>query len=99
MLLEPILRIATASPIATTSRMMITSDRSTAFGGRGCRFPLSRGAQCGKARRRGSPYCPAHHAVCYIPRGSKAEAARLHLIAFTAAFFSRRPPTEPNGHG
>jgi hypothetical protein len=74
----------------------------TAFAGYGCRYLLNDREQCGKARRRGSSYCPEHHAACYIPRGSEAEARHLRQIALVAnydAFFSRAPPTEPTGHG
>jgi hypothetical protein len=33
-------------------------------------------AQC-RQQRAGSPYCDEHHAQCYLPRGSRAEAAAI----------------------
>ena len=42
----------------------------------GCAYPLGDGARpapCGAPRRPGSSYCPAHHALCRLPRGSPAE--------------------------
>lgn len=50
------------------------------FGSGGCAYVVDDGEQCGAPRRRGSPYCPAHHTICYIARGSRAEAKQCGLI-------------------
>lgn len=49
----------------------------------GCAYLLAsdqnsaRLAPCGAVRQPRSPYCPRHHALCHLPRGSRAEKARL----------------------
>ena len=55
----------------------------------GCAFildPLDGGcgrpAICSLPRRPGSSYCPAHHALCYLPPESVAE--RQHLLVIEA---------------
>lgn len=35
---------------------------------------------CGAPRQVHSPYCPAHHSLCYIICGSTAEARRLREV-------------------
>jgi hypothetical protein len=51
-----------------------------AFGGGGCAFLVTDGEQCGAPRKLASSYCPAHHALCYLAAGSRAERERLRLI-------------------
>ena len=51
-----------------------------AFGGGGCAFLVTDGEQCGAPRKLASSYCPAHHALCHLTAGSRAEKQRLHLI-------------------
>jgi hypothetical protein len=46
----------------------------------GCAYPLEDRGSCGAARRDGSPYCPRHHALCYIRHGSAAETRRLRRL-------------------
>jgi hypothetical protein len=61
------------------------TDRPLAGNGReedGCAYLFSDAGEgvpdyCGAPRRPGSSYCPRHHALCYLPRGSRAEKARL----------------------
>ena len=36
--------------------------------------------RCDARCRPGSSYCPHHHALCYLPRGSRAEGARLREV-------------------
>jgi len=45
----------------------------------GCAYPLEDAPirYCGCRRRPGSSYCEAHHALCYLPRGSRAEERLL----------------------
>jgi hypothetical protein len=52
----------------------------TAFGARGCAFVVDDQTQCGAQLRAGSSYCEAHHALCHVQRGSKAERERLREV-------------------
>lgn len=40
---------------------------------------------CGGPLRPGSAYCPRHHALCHIRRGSSAESARLREVETLAS--------------
>jgi hypothetical protein len=63
-------------------------------GNAGCAYVLDEpGVQqtCGAAPQPGSPYCPHHHAVCYIISGTKAEFDRLREVeALASAVGGRR---------
>jgi hypothetical protein len=50
------------------------------FGAAGCRYLDDRLRQCGATVQQGSPYCPEHHALCYLPRSSPIERRRLREI-------------------
>jgi hypothetical protein len=60
----------------------------------GCAYVIEEAAgrrMCGAQRRPSSPYCPAHHSVCYIVCGSKAEFERLQEVeALASAVGGRR---------
>jgi hypothetical protein len=45
---------------------------------------------CGAARQPRSPYCPRHHALCHVPRGSRAERARLREVKALAKMVGGR---------
>jgi hypothetical protein len=46
---------------------------------------------CGSPRRASSSYCPAHHSLCYIVCGSRAEVERLQEVeALASAVGGRR---------
>jgi hypothetical protein len=52
-----------------------------AFGRGGCAFLVTDGEPCGAPRKLASTsYCPAHHALCHLAVGSRAERERLRLI-------------------
>jgi hypothetical protein len=65
----------------------------------GCCYIGDDRAACGAGRQPGSPYCPAHHALCHIPKGS-SEAGRARREAEALAKVvggrqgdrARRPP-------
>jgi hypothetical protein len=40
---------------------------------------------CGEPLQAGSPYCPRHHALCYIRCGSRAEVAGLREVETLAS--------------
>jgi hypothetical protein len=53
----------------------------------GCAYPITDGVNgarhtrsCARPRQPGSAYCPRHHARCYLPGGSRAEALGLRAI-------------------
>jgi hypothetical protein len=49
----------------------------------GCAYLLDHNEErrcCGTPRRRGSPYCPHHHAMCHIPSGTTEEFRRLREV-------------------
>ncbi len=56
----------------------------------GCAYITDTDAPCGADRRVGSPYCCAHHAVCYLPPGSWAYAKRIAEIDTAARFVGGR---------
>jgi hypothetical protein len=60
-----------------------------AFGRGGCAFLLTDGEQCGAPRKLASSYCPAHHTMCYLATGSRAERERLRLIELIGGSFAR----------
>ncbi len=45
---------------------------------------------CGCARQAGSPYCVAHHALCHVVAGSRAEKRLLAEIEVVAKFVGGR---------
>jgi len=48
---------------------------------------------CGETLRRGSSYCPQHHALCHVACGTAAEAQRLREVeALARAVGGRRGP-------
>lgn len=55
----------------------------------GCGFIVDERA-CAEPRRQGSPYCARHHALCYLPHGSDAEARRLRAVETIAAAIGGR---------
>src|ERR1700736_3713141 len=67
----------------------------------GCAFILDGGGRCGAARKRGSPYCRDHHALCHVAEGSIREQRRLRKAeALASAVGGRqgrpaRTPPEP----
>jgi hypothetical protein len=68
-----------------------TECRPEAEPDRGCAYPVDGGGACGAPCRLASPYCAAHHALCYLRRGSPAEARRLRgLEALARAVGGRR---------
>lgn len=59
----------------------------------GCAYPLDgqdRDPRCGQPRRPGSSYCQHHHALCYLPEGSKAAVRRLSEIEVLAGAVAGR---------
>lgn len=60
----------------------------------GCAYVLHEqgcGRACGAPRRRGSSYCPRHHALCHVACGSIAETNRLREVeALASAVGGRR---------
>ncbi|MGH7087798.1 MAG: hypothetical protein ACREFQ_02760 [Stellaceae bacterium] len=47
----------------------------------GCAYPLDGDGgtrSCGALLRPRSSYCSHHHALCHVPRGTRAEARRRH---------------------
>ncbi|WP_158497273.1 GcrA family cell cycle regulator [Methylocystis sp. ATCC 49242] len=49
---------------------------------------------CGEASATGSPYCAAHHAICYPPRAKNERGGRgeKHLPRITPACFPHASP-------
>lgn len=56
----------------------------------GCRF-------CGGVLRRGSSYCPHHHAVCHVACGTTEEARRLREVDELARVVGGRRAAEGVG--
>ena len=60
----------------------------------GCMYVLDNAdgrRACGAPRQGTSPYCPRHHAVCYISSGSSEEIKRLREVeALASAVGGRR---------
>jgi hypothetical protein len=52
---------------------------------------------CGATRQSGSPYCPRHHALCHLPRGSRAERVRLREVKALAQIVGGRRGREDGG--
>ncbi len=50
-----------------------------------CRYILDGGGCCGAARRGASSYCPPHHDLCHIPRGSRSEAIAIRQMERASA--------------
>ena len=67
----------------------------------GCVYLLSGNDRfCDSPRRRGSPYCPRHHALCHIRSGTNEEMTRLREVeALANAVGGRRArdASEPPG--
>lgn len=82
----------TARPLAAESReaegcaYLLTCDKE---GG-----PDSR---CTALCRPGSSYCPQHHALCHLPRGSRAERVRLREVKTLANMVGGRRGSEGEG--
>jgi hypothetical protein len=80
------------SPLAENGReeegcaYLFTSDKD----------PVSAG-RCGAPRRPGSSYCPRHHALCHLPRGSRAERVRLREVKALADMVGGRRGREGEG--
>lgn len=70
---------------------------------RGCAYLLTSDENallsegCNAPRRPGSPYCPQHHALCHVPRGSRAEKARLREVKALANLVGGRRGREGGG--
>jgi hypothetical protein len=58
--------------------------------GNSCRF-------CGGAPRRGSSYCPQHHALCHVPSGTIEEVRRLREVEELARVVGGRRRVEGVG--
>ena len=52
---------------------------------------------CRAVRQPGSPYCPRHHALCHLPRGSRAEHVRLREVRALAQIVGGRRGREDGG--
>lgn len=82
----------TAGPLAAQGReeegcaYLVTSANGD---GSACRCA----AQC----RSGSSYCPQHHALCHLPRGSRAERVRLREVKALANMVGGRRGPEGEG--
>lgn len=69
----------------------------------GCVYPMNENEDrrfCDSPRRRGSPYCPCHHALCHIRSGTNEEVTRLREVeALANAVGGRRArdSSEPPG--
>jgi hypothetical protein len=69
----------------------------------GCAYILGENEErrnCGAPRRFGSPYCPAHHALCHVPCGTTEEVTRQREVeALANAVGGRRTRNsgEPSG--
>jgi hypothetical protein len=76
---------------------MPSADPFTAWGDLGpgddcCAFIVENGHSepCGDACELGSPYCPRHHALTHLARGSLAEAAQIRRIDVIALLAGAR---------
>ncbi len=56
----------------------------------GCPYLLQDRQACGCERKQRSPYCAAHHALCHVVQGSRAERSRLSEIEVVAKFVGGR---------
>jgi hypothetical protein len=52
---------------------------------------------CGAPTVNGSPYCPEHHRLCYLPLGSRRESAAVRSINRMAELAVRRRAPRPPG--
>jgi|SRR5271167_5181145 len=52
---------------------------------------------CGLALRRGSSYCPQHHALCHVACGTSEEARRLREVEELARVVGGRRAAESVG--
>jgi hypothetical protein len=52
---------------------------------------------CGEPRRLGSPYCAAHHALCHIRGGTRAEERRLREVEVLATAVGGRRSRDAGG--
>lgn len=62
------------------SRSLAPEDRHA---GLGCAYILDDGDSCrfcGGVPRRGSSYCPQHHALCHVASGTAEESRRLREV-------------------
>lgn len=66
------------------------ADPSSAPVEAGCLYLDDDMRPCGCLRRPRSPYCPKHHAVCYVAEGSQSERKRLAEIDSAAEFVGGR---------
>ncbi|HZU89546.1 MAG TPA: hypothetical protein VE993_09850 [Stellaceae bacterium] len=53
--------------------------------------------RCGALRRSRSPYCPQHHVLCHLPRGSRAEKVRLREVKTLAKMVGGRRGRDEDG--
>jgi hypothetical protein len=53
--------------------------------------------RCGVAQQSGSPYCPRHHTLCHLPRGSRAERVRLREVKALAEVIGGRRGRDGGG--
>ena len=68
--------------------------------GLGCAYILDDGDSCrfcDGVPRRGSPYCPQHHALCHIASGTAEEARRLREVEDLARVVGGRRGAEGVG--
>jgi hypothetical protein len=68
--------------------------------GPGCAYMLDDGEgchSCGGVLRRGSSYCPQHHALCHVACGTTEEARRLREVEELARVVGGRRATEGVG--
>lgn len=76
-----------------------SNDTTPKSGAEGCAYILDAGGACGAARRPGSSYCPAHHALCHVPQGSAGESRKLReseaLASAVGGKRRRRPARLP----
>jgi hypothetical protein len=66
----------------------------------GCAYLTGEGAgarRCGAPRGLDSSYCPHHHALCHLARGSRAEKMALREVRSLASMVGGRRGRAANG--
>jgi hypothetical protein len=79
------------------SRLSAPEDRQA---GLGCAYILDDGDSCrvcGGMLRRGSSYCPQHHALCHVASGTAEEVRRLREVEELARVVGGRRGAEGVG--
>jgi hypothetical protein len=64
----------------------------------GCAYPEGEDPPfeyCGARTVAGSPYCPEHHLLCYLPSGSRRERAAIRHINRLAELAGQRREPRP----